>query len=259
MSLVNTIRQKLAGAAGAPPANVSIDYRRVGDESVGRIADALRDSWQDPSIPDKQRALVDPQLDQYRQGASLPVFDALVDILQTNIPRTEGMRLLEVGCSSGYYAEVFAIKGIAVQYEGCDYSPAFIDLARRIYPDIRFEVRDATRLEYADAGFDIVVSGGCILHIPDYERAVAEAARVASRWVVFHRTPVVHMGGPHVYTKKAYGVETVEIHFNEQSLLRLLRKHGLTPVDINTHSIGWEADKSDALAMKTYLCEKRAS
>jgi hypothetical protein len=104
--------------------------------------------------------------------------------------------------------------------------------------------------------FDVVVSGGCITQIPEYERAIAEAARVSQRWVAFHRTPVLHLQGSITYTKKAYGVDTIEIHFNEQALLRMLSNHGMRVVDINTHSIGWEAGRADALAMKTYLCEK---
>ena len=179
-----------------------------------------------------------------------------MQILSVNIAGLAGLRVLEIGCSSGYYSEVFAIKQLGLRYEGCDYSAAFIDLARRLYPGIAFEVGDATGLRYADRSFDVVVSGGCILHIPEYERAIAEAARVSRRWVAFHRTPVLHMHGPVTYTKKAYGVETIEIHFNEQALLRLFSAHGMRVVDINTHSIGWEEASADALAMKTYLCEK---
>ena len=120
------------------------------------------------------------------------------------------------------------------------------------------DVQDATGLRHPDASYDIVLSGGCILHIPDYEGAIAEAVRVARRWVVFHRTPVLHMHGPITYTKKAYGIDTIEIHFNEQALMRLFSRHAMHLVDINTHSIGWEAAISDGLAMKTYLCVKSA-
>jgi ubiquinone/menaquinone biosynthesis C-methylase UbiE len=117
-------------------------------------------------------------------------------------------------------------------------------------------VQDAVALRFDSDCFDIVVSGGCLLHIPDYERAIAEAARVSRKWVVFHRTPVVHVRGPVTYTKKAYGVDTLEIHFNEQLLFKSFYRHALRVVDANTHSIGWDAGASDALAMKTYLCEK---
>jgi hypothetical protein len=64
------------------------------------------------------------------------------------------------------------------------------------------------------------------------------------------------MHGPITYEKKAYGVDTIEIHFNEQALVRLFKKYRMRVVDMNTHSLGWDATRSDALAMKTYLCEK---
>jgi len=257
MKLFSSFKQRLATTVqqtiGQP---VSTGYQQVAAGTAEAKGRELRDSWQNASIPEKQRAIVDPQLKAYRDGAAVPVFDALVESLIVNINDLSGSRVLEIGCSSGYYSEVVEIKGLGLHYEGCDYSPAFIELARKLYPGIPFDVQDATELKYGDASFDITVSGGCILHIPEYDRAIAEAARVSRRWVAFHRTPVLHMTGPVTYTKQAYGVDTIEIHFNEQALVRLFRKHGMRVVDINTHSIGWDAAWFDAMAMKTYLCEK---
>jgi len=256
MSLWQALKRRATRAAMPQAAGVSTGYQPLAEAQALATGQQLRDSWKDATIPDRQRAIVEPQLDAYRSGEPVAVFDALVDILKFNIPSLAGQHLLEVGCSSGYYAEVFSIKKLGLQYQGCDYSVPFIDLARRRHPGIAFEVQDATGLRYADARFDIVVSGGCILHIPDYERAIAEAARVARRWVIFHRTPVLSTSGPITYTKKAYGVDTIEIHFNEQALVRLFSRHAMRVVDVNTHSVGWEAAISDVLAMKTYLCEK---
>jgi SAM-dependent methyltransferase len=256
MKLLDALRRRAARMRGAPAASVSTDYQPIRADKVQEASEELRNSWKDAAIPERQRAIVAPQLDAYRTGAPVAVFDALVEILTANIAGLAGLRLLEIGCSSGYYSEVLEIKHLGVRYEGCDYSPPFIDLARQLYPGIPFAVEDGTNLRYAADSFDIVVSGGCILHIANYERAIAEAARVSRRWVVFHRTPVLNMHGPVTYTKKAYGVDTIEIHFNEQALVRLFAKHGMHLVDINTHSVGWEAALSDVVAMKTYLCEK---
>lgn len=257
MSLFSYLRGRIQRASGAGVSvAVSTNYEVLADGLLTAAGNRLRDSWKNEQIPARQRELVDAQLSAYRRGEPVTVFDALVDILRANVADLNGVRLLEIGCSSGYYSEVFAARGVAVNYEGCDYSPAFIELARRHYPALRFEVQDAVRLSYPDANFDIVVSGGCILHIPDYEKAVGEAARVARRWVVFHRTPVLHASGPLTYTKTAYGVQTIETHFNEQKLIRLFARNGLYVADINTHSISWEQTLGDALTMKTYLCKK---
>jgi SAM-dependent methyltransferase len=259
MRLLDALKRRAGKLRGAPAASVSTEYRPIDADKVETAADELRDSWKDAAIPERQRAIVAPQLEAYRAGAPVAVFDALVEIMSANIAGLAGLRLLEIGCSSGYYSEVLDIKRLGLRYEGCDYSPAFIELARQLYPGLPFAVEDATRLRYADESFDIVVSGGCILHIPEYERAIAEAARVSRRWVVFHRTPVLHMQGPVTYAKKAYGVDTIEIHFNEQALVRLFTRHGMRIEDINTHSLGWQAAQADALAMKTYLCGKSSA
>lgn len=236
--------------------NVSTDYQVIGSADVGRVGYELAESWKNEEIPERQRILVERQLKEYRKSQPIPVFDALTGILKSNIPDVDVSSLLEIGCSSGYYSEVLRIKGISAAYHGCDFSEAFIKLARRIYPSVPFDVEDATKLSYPSSSFDIVVSGCCILHIADYERAISETARVCRQYAVFHRTPILHLHGPVVSTKKAYGVDTMEIHFNEQELVRLFSVHGLDVIGVNTHSISWDSAIQDATAMKTYLCRK---
>lgn len=235
---------------------VSTDYQLIGSADVDRVAIELAESWKNEEIPERQRALVERQLKDYRESRSVPAFDALTSILMSNIPNIDASSLLEIGCSSGYYSEVLRIKGISAPYRGCDVSEAFIKLARRIYPSVPFDVEDAANLSYPSSSFDIVVSGCCILHIAEYERAISETARVCRQYAVFHRTPILHLHGPVVYTKKAYGIDTMEIHFSEQELVRLFSAYGLHVIGVNTHSISWDAARQDAIAMKTYLCRK---
>lgn len=141
-------------------------------------------------------------------------------------------------------------------YQGCDFSEGFIRMARQIYPSNRFDVEDATRLSYESRSFDIVVSGGCLSLIRDYEKVIAEAVRVSRQFVIFHRIPVLHLAGPAFYTMKAYGVEMLEIHFNEQELVRAFGSHGLQIVDINSHHCLPKGPQADPLIYKTYLCRK---
>jgi ubiquinone/menaquinone biosynthesis C-methylase UbiE len=165
-----------------------------------------------------------------------------------------GMSVLEVGCSSGFYSEVFDIAGMGVTYTGCDYSDAFIALARQKYPALRFDVEDATAMNYGTDAFDVVISGCCLLHIPEYQAAVAETARVARRYAIFHRTPVV-VGQPNKYYRKlAYGVETVDIHFNEPQFLDLLASCGLEL--IATYTLDESVHGGVGSATRTYVCRK---
>lgn len=225
-----------------------------GNEAVEE-GQRLRGAWQDKALPLRQRDLVTQQLQQYRAGQPIDVFDVLAQSLRDLAPALSAdSTLLEVGCSSGFYSEALEIAGVLLRYSGCDYSPAFIDLARKTYPGLAFSVEDATRLGYDDRAFDVVVSGCCLLHIPDYPAAVRETARVARTHAIFHRTPVVWGQPEQWYRKQAYGVETVEIHFNEDKFLRLLHNNGLDVVA--THTLHEESSGAEGHAIRTYVCKK---
>lgn len=244
-----------------PSGQVSYAYTHIDDDRASAEAQRLRASWQSDLMPTRQRELVDRQLALYRQGKPIDVFDvfaeALLSLSRHGAAPTVTHTLLEVGCSSGFYSEVIRIKGLNFTYSGCDYSAAFIDLGHKCYPDLPLSIQDATALIHEDASFDVVVSGCCLLHIPEFEKAISETARVAKQFAIFHRTPVV-TGLPHQYFhKKAYGVETVEIHFNEDQLLKMFNAHGLRLLHTFTLSQGAIAEHPGAQRYdRSYVCEK---
>lgn len=241
----------------SPPGGVSSNYVSLKTEEAASEASRLRDAWQSDALPRRQRELVNAQLAAYRRGEPIDVFDVMSQALRALPSDVRGMSVLEVGCSSGFYSEVFEIAGLGVRYAGCDYSPAFIELARQTYPDLRFDVADATALQHDHDAFDVVISGCCLLHIPEYQAAVAETARVARQYAVFHRTPMV-LGQPtQYYRKQAYGVETVEIHFNEPEFLALLAASGLEL--IATYTLDETVHDGVGTANRTYVCRKIAS
>jgi SAM-dependent methyltransferase len=137
-------------------------------------------------------------------------------------------RVLEVGCGSGYYSEVFAflLPDGGVHYTGVDYSEAMIARGQARYPSVAFEVGDATRLPHSDGTFDIVFNGVSLLHILDYATAVREAARVASRYCIFHTVPI-HAHKTTFLKKYAYGAPVVEIIFDKGELMSLCSSAGL--------------------------------
>lgn len=234
---------------------VSSGYETIRASDVEHIATELASAWQDPGIPAAQLELAERELLAFGRQEPVPVFDVFIHLLQ-QIPNVSAKTLLEVGCASGYYADVLRLRGLASRYAGCDFSPAFIDLARARMPNAELDVRDATRLGYPDASRDIVVSGCCILHIAEYQAAIREAARVAREYVLFHRTPVLHRAPTTYYRKLAYGVPCLEIHFNETELLRHFRAAGLRLVSAETVSVGGHAPQGDVQLVKSYLCEK---
>ena len=235
---------------------ISSDYTLLHGQAISQQAARLRDAWQNKDIPKRQHKLVQTQLAQFRQGQPVAVFDVMIAGLRALPVALNGLSLLEIGCSSGYYAEVIDIAGLGLHYAGCDYSPAFIDLARQCYPQLDFTEADATALPYDDKSFDIVISGCCLLHIPEYERAIAETARVTRQFAIFHRTPVVFGQDTKFYRKRAYGVESVEIHLNEDELQALFMRYNLEPITVLTLEKTLEHG-GKGTATQTYVCRKR--
>lgn len=216
----------------------------------------LNRQWQDPTLPAKQLEIVKKELRDIKEQQRYPAhMQTLVDEIRAlALPNPT---ILEIGCSSGYYSEVFQLADLAVRYQGCDYSTAFIDLAKQRYPQLPFTVCDATTLPYADHSSDIVISGCCILHILDYPRAIAEAARVAKRYVIFHRTPVLHLRET-IYThKQGYGVGMIEILFNESELVDLFKQNGLAVIATHTPALNVNlAELKEPVYTKNYVCIK---
>lgn len=240
-----------------PGRGVSTHYVEMAKNEADSESARLRMAWLNDDMPARQRELVDRQLEAYRHGEEVDVFDVLVKSLRDLVGVAAPMRVLEVGCSSGYYSEVFRIAKLDVDYTGCDYSEPFVMLARQRHPGLPFDIQDATALVYADNTYDVVISGCCLLHIPEYQVAVAETARVARRYAIFHRTPVV-LGQPNkYYRKQAYGVETVEIHFNEPQFLRLLANSGLEL--LSTYTLDETVSQGIGSATRTYVCHKKVA
>jgi hypothetical protein len=102
-----------------------------------------------------------------------------------------------------------------------------IERARARYPSTAFATADATRLPYPDGAFDIVFNGVSLMHILDYQAAIREAARVATRYCIFHGVPVFDDYRTTFLSKYAYGAPVVEVVFGRQELLALCETAGL--------------------------------
>lgn len=212
---------------------------------------ALAEAWKDQSIPRAQWNVARLELAAYAAGKAVAPFDALIQCLR-KITFGPHVSILDVGASSGYYSEVLRIAGYDFEYTALDYSPAFKELATKLYPGIRFDIGDARELPYWTDSFDIVLSGCCLLHIAEYEKVISETARVASRFALFTKTPVL-MSGPTQHLEKiAYGVPTLVIHFNEGELLDLFDRNGLEVV----HQEDVSADGD--VMYRTYLARKKS-
>lgn len=229
---------------------VSGNYRKLDREEAARVAVECDAAWQDVAIPMRQWvSVVRGEIDRYRNGHHYPHFEGLIRALK--ITDLVNPTVLDVGASSAFYNEILAIGGFDCRYTAADYSEAYKKLAGELYPDVPFKVADARYLPFDGGSFDIVLSGCCMLHIYDYPAVIREAARVASKFVVFNRTPVTV--DTTFYEKSAYGARCLEIHFGEEELLRLFNENGLEVVlQQDVYS-----DPENHYAHRTYLTRKR--
>jgi ubiquinone/menaquinone biosynthesis C-methylase UbiE len=89
--------------------------------------------------------------------------------------------LLEVGCGTGVLTRVLANRVDVQSVVGVDLAPLLLEKARELAADlrdVRFVQSDARALPFEDASFDVVIFDSTLSHVPEPERALAEAARV---------------------------------------------------------------------------------
>ena len=97
--------------------------------------------------------------------------------------RVEGARVLEIGCGRGVGTEIIFERFGAREVHALDVDPDMVARARRRlsgYPANRLTlfVGDAAAIRAEDASYDAVFDFGIIHHVPAWQRAVAEVARV---------------------------------------------------------------------------------
>lgn len=230
--------------------SVSSNYRELLPSEVDEVAKECANTWLDPAIPERQYELaVRSELASFRMGGKVAPFNALLACLG-HLDMGFSPSLLDIGASSGMYSEVLELAGYGFEYRACDFSPAFAVLAEKLYPGIAFDVADARSLPYADNAFDVVMSGGTIMHIREYGQVIREAARVASKYVIFHRTPIT-ADHTSFWVKDAYGIPCLEIHFNELELLSLFMESGLEILHIE------DVFRQYRFGHKSYLLKKK--
>ncbi len=155
-----------------------------------------------------------------------------------------GLRVLEVGCGTGFFSEIFLRHGIDLH--AIDISPELLAKAReRFLPaagqtkekKIDFRLCDIESLPYKDGVFDAVV-GIRVLHHLDMEASFAEISRVLARGgVIAFCEP--NMLNPQImiqknipFVKRLMGDTPDETAFFKWPLNRFLKNHGFADICI---------------------------
>jgi SAM-dependent methyltransferase len=170
----------------------------------------------------------------------------------------ENPTVLDVGCGTAYYSEVFAsLYRRPLRYFGFDVSAAMILLARQRYPNARVGVADARCLPLPPSSCDVVFNGGALMHIVGTEAVVAESVRVARSWCIFHTVPVVERRPTIWLQKTAYAGEVVEVIFNRQEIESIFHSAGLV-IHTVLDNIFYDVSKvvGAPTTTLTYVCSK---
>jgi ubiquinone/menaquinone biosynthesis C-methylase UbiE len=107
-----------------------------------------------------------------------------------------GQRYLNVGCGNGA-APIHIAQTFGLHVTGVDIDPEQIQLAEassRGLANLRFMTVDGTQLPFEDEEFDIVATNKVMHHIPNWEAAVAEMARVLEPGGYFIYSDFVYPG-----------------------------------------------------------------
>jgi len=217
-----------------------------------QISKKMTSGWKSAEIPEKQRALVQRSLETMYRGTISPMDSALKECMEPYI--FSKPPVLEIGCASGYYFEILEyILNRKIDYTGVDYSAPLISMAKNYYPRAKFYVADGAHLPFENEQFPMAISSCILLHVPNWQEHIKETVRVSQRVVIVHRTPVCRKRPTQYLKKFAYGVETVELTFNEEELLSQFKKNGLTLITSNEYYTSADKDYSEV----TYLLEKR--
>lgn len=100
--------------------------------------------------------------------------------IEPQLPEERGLRILDVGTGSGFFAVLLAESGH--QVTGIDLTPAMIGEAEKLAKEngveAEFLVMDAENLEFTDEQFDALVSRNLTWTLPHPEQAYREWIRV---------------------------------------------------------------------------------
>ncbi len=103
--------------------------------------------------------------------------DDEVTLMLRAIAEVGARRVLDAGCGNGWLASTVTAPEVVC----VDQSEVAVEAARARGLEAR--VADIQALPFADGEFDVVTCNHVLYHVPDRDRALAECARVASRFV----------------------------------------------------------------------------
>ena len=231
----------------------SLDYHLVGFDDAARTAVAANGGWTSAAVARRQheiwQELLDGEADDRVDVGNIRTALALVSPVES---------LLEVGCGSGYLSLFIAEFDPAIRYVGVDRSVAAVSLASTVYPWLSLCAADATGLPLLDRSHDVVLDGGALAHIPQWEETVREECRVAREAVVFHTVTITDTTPTAYFTKRAYGYVVPELALSRSEFTAAIRDNGF---ECTATFAGIDYDLEPMIGIptssETWVCRRR--
>jgi SAM-dependent methyltransferase len=138
----------------------------------------------------------------------------------------------DFGCGPGQTTKFLYDAGVTA-IVGIDISSGMVDVARKIFPYIRFETGDLLTLPYPREHFESAVAFYAIVHF-DYDQlaeALKEVNRVLKKGAHFLFS--FHVGVESVHFDQANGIDVdIDLHFFQTDrILKLVRDHKFKIID----------------------------
>ena len=174
--------------------------------------------WHDADVPEYQGRQAAIDLRDWLAGKPHEAFDAFKAVVQA-IPDhgDKIIRFIEVGSGCGYGKAVLNSFRPRWHYHGIELSQHMIDYAREHHPGY-YQQGDAQSLDDSFIGYECVMLAAVIQHVPDWRKAVSEAARISGKWVILHRVQATR-GETNEFSNYAYGTSLPTREICEQEML----------------------------------------
>lgn len=122
----------------------------------------------------------DSFLEQRRAELHSALADRWLEEIRKYLPEKNPLRILDVGCGTGFFTILLAKQGH--QVTGTDLTPDMVAnariLAKEELVNCDFEIMDAEHLSFADNSFDVVISRNLTWTLPEAAQAYKEWTRV---------------------------------------------------------------------------------
>lgn len=135
----------------------------------------------------------------------------------------KNIRVLDIGCGTGFYAEILRRLGVT-DYTGIDITDALFDKHKANLPDFKFIKKDFTT-EKHEGQYDLIIMIEVLEHIVNDDKfafAVNNIKSCLAAGGVFIISSVWKTGGKHMFYVRKWTLEEIRKYFEDYKISPLL-------------------------------------